>query len=414
MERRWRAGGAGRPTWAVLLCALVLAAGATWAPRADAYVIEGQRWPTRTITYHNLAPAYAWSLARAVEAWNQSGTRLRFEQKSKSRAQVLVRPQRRSIGCAGWATIGFVPRRAGGGRVFINRGCDRFIAAGILAHELGHILGLGHEDRRCATMNSILWSRCPDTSEPGQWRCRLLERDDARGAVRRYGGIVQEPRPEYCWVHPPPPPPTDVRVTPNPPTGADALLEWRNTSSPNFDYVLVVRKRGTCPTGEADGDESFTLGGAPGSLDSFEDAGEQPLETGSYCYAFWSVGTDGRTGASVTAWMDYTDMFLPPTGVMAEVNPPAGPPVRLDWTTSPNPYADTVLITRKADTCPQAVNDPSAWYVDSIDTVPGVIGSADDWEEPASGRWCYALWTVSAELVGRHSRLPATVFVDYP
>jgi hypothetical protein len=45
------------------------------------------------------------------------------------------------------------------------------------------VLGLGHTAVRCAAM-SAGWS-CPD-APAGEWRCRLLERDDVEGAVHLY------------------------------------------------------------------------------------------------------------------------------------------------------------------------------------------------------------------------------------
>ena len=72
----------------------------------------------------------------------------------------------------------------------------------VVAHELGHVLGLGHEDRICATMNSYLvdghTEHCPAAPQ-GMWVCRLLRVDDVRGAVRLYGGTVRPIRgPEFC------------------------------------------------------------------------------------------------------------------------------------------------------------------------------------------------------------------------
>lgn len=399
----------------VVACALALVLGAVCAPPADAYHLGGQRWPGRTITYHNLAPGYAWSLARAVEAWNRSGARLRFVPKPRRKAQVLIhgRGSGSPWGCTGYATIGFVPRVIGGGHVYIQRRCGRFIGAGILAHELGHVLGLDHEDRRCATMNSVLWARCGD---PGldRWHCRLVERDDARGAVRRYGGSVKDREPQFCWDYPPPPPPGQIVITPNPPSGADALITWKNTSNPGVSRVLIVRKRDSCPTDEADGDESFQVGASPRSNDSYEDqdADGTPLEPGDYCYALWSYDAHDRTAGPATKWMTYVDVFPSPSGVSAQLSPPSGASVKLSWTSSPNPHATAVVVLRREGTCPVSPEDPDAWFVDWVVVAPGQPGVSEDWEE-LSGSWCYALWssTVSGD---RYSRAPATVVVDFP
>lgn len=71
-----------------------------------------------------------------------------------------------------------------------------------VAHELGYVLGLDHEDRVCATMNSYLTNihpgYCP-AAPAGKWICHLLRTDDVRGVVSLYGGTVRPlPGPEFC------------------------------------------------------------------------------------------------------------------------------------------------------------------------------------------------------------------------
>src|SRR5438445_233502 len=60
------------------------------AARADAYRLEGGRWPTRTITYYNEVPAYDWSVDTAAYAWNTSGARVQFVKTSRANAKVLL------------------------------------------------------------------------------------------------------------------------------------------------------------------------------------------------------------------------------------------------------------------------------------------------------------------------------------
>jgi len=167
---------------------------------AGAYQLEGGRWPTPTITYFNEVPAYAWAVDSAAYAWNTSGARVQFRKSSRREAKVLVGI--RWFKAAGDANVQRSNRRFVSAKVGIQSGQDRYTMALVVAHELGHVLGLDHEDRVCATMNTYLFEghtqHCPAAPE-GMWVCRLLRGDDVRGAVKLYGGTVRPIRgPEFC------------------------------------------------------------------------------------------------------------------------------------------------------------------------------------------------------------------------
>jgi Matrixin len=103
---------------------------------------------------------------------------------------------------AGDASVHRVNGRFIAAKVGIQSGQDRYTMALVVAHELGHVLGLDHEDRMCATMNSFLVDGGPRhcrEAPDGMWVCRLLRNDDVRGAVKLYGGVVRPIRgPEFC------------------------------------------------------------------------------------------------------------------------------------------------------------------------------------------------------------------------
>ena len=177
----------------ILAAFAALAAAAALVPGAGAYRVEGRAWPDGHIPYYNAAPDQAWAVARAVNAWNTSGARVRFVAVPRASARLVIRSTG-SISCdRASATLGYVrsPTIWIWKRDAASRTCDPYWAASALAHEFGHVLGLGHEDRGCAAMNSRGDRRgsaaCAPT-ESWQWRCRLLEHDDVTGAVAVYGG----------------------------------------------------------------------------------------------------------------------------------------------------------------------------------------------------------------------------------
>ena len=114
----------------------------------------------------------------------------------------------RTSGSAGLATIG---RRSGAflriePRIYRPlRERDRGYAAIVLAHELGHVLGLNHTTGHRRLMSAKPLMYCPQPPQPWQYYCRWLSRDDTRGAIALYGGRDRRPASRWCLREPAPP-----------------------------------------------------------------------------------------------------------------------------------------------------------------------------------------------------------------
>lgn len=187
---------------------------ATAAP-AEAYRFAGKRWPGTVVPYAVEAPLYDEAVEEAARAWNRARIGISFRRVKPEHARLVIRYGRsrgaRLSGCKGengramlgwpgpyytYSTIGFT----GACRSARTR---RLIAM----HEMGHALGLDHDDRRCALMNSSIRvdagipRRCRGRRVAARLRHGPLP-DDVRGARRLYSRPSPKASPSVARFNP--------------------------------------------------------------------------------------------------------------------------------------------------------------------------------------------------------------------
>ena len=298
-----------------LALALALLGALVLAPPAHAYERLGYTFPSRKITYYDGTGRYKAEVKAAADAWNKSGAKVRWVRASKSRARVPIRVNSK-IGAAGLGWYfgngrGLIELQPDLKKGQLTKAAGVGVATQVIVHEMGHVMGLDHETRTCAIMQPGIGLVCRSAPEIWQFRCRLLEKDDIRGAVKLFGGKIGKLGPEFCDAVKAPAAPTNLTVQAGVEDESEGVsgtrISWITPKGSEIDAVRVMRRRDTCPTGPDDKQADLISQSAanPGQTQSIEDMNGFPAQ-GRYCYSVQAFGAYQRPGKTATVAYDHT------------------------------------------------------------------------------------------------------------
>jgi hypothetical protein len=372
----------GRVGRLLLALSLTFAMAACWtATAADAYTTAGPRWPGRVakITYWN-GTNFKAELNAAVNAWNNSGARVRFVRARRSRAKLRITTTNTpandgGFGAWGIASIGYgsnnyvrLGRRTRGGAAL----------TGVIAHELGHVLGLGHEDGACALLNSVPWAMC-DRQKP----CSILQEDDVRGAIRRYGGRLRAQPGVLC---PPAPIAPTIDLIPG---SYRAQARFKMPSALSVAGYAVAVGIGECPITTPESAPSWTArAGQDITFDVTPFQDPHAAAGKELCAKIWTLGEGGRVSAqpAVAQKIYAIEPVAPPSGLTIER---VSDGIIASWPESTHQAIRSYDLTWHSDgSCPKTADDVSLIQRETVMHPATTLRVG-----LAAGTYCFALWS---------------------
>lgn len=381
---------------ALAVAALVLA-----APAAEGARALGRPWPGGRIAYAVTVPALRGPVRTAAAAWNRSGARVRFVEVSRSRAQVLIgaRPRGTCQGVVGLAQVGYT----GGARsrMQLQATCAPGVLVMTAAHELGHVLGLAHEDRRCSLMNSVFVARCRPRPLDWEWFCSPPRDDDRRGAVQLYGGRFRRATATFCLARGMPGRVTRLGDAADPVDSlARVRLSFQTPTSTSLRRVIVTRRRGSqcgdtpisraVPIQQREGVTprlgnlvSETVNPRRGAVMAVEDLAVSG--TGTWCYSVFTLDRRNRWRLAGTRKVRRGAERPLAQRIALTASPAAPSGITLQWRNPTTPLA-AVQVLRAPGACP--ANGALPAYASASPTA-GPVSFTDPAAGP--GTWCYGL-----------------------
>jgi hypothetical protein len=371
-------------------------------PVAEGAVIAGKPWPGGRITYAVTAQSMQGPVRGAARAWNRSGVHVQLVEVSRSKARLLISPLPKSacIGQIGEAILGYT--RGLRSRMRLQATCAEGTLTMTAAHEFGHVLGLGHENRRCALMNAVFVARCHPQPLEWEWYCSPPRDDDRRGALRLYGGRFRRAAATFCVSKTLPGTVHSLGDAADPVDSlARVRLSFETPSSTSLRRVIVTRRRGRV-CGDTPVSHSVAILQRQGATPRLGElvaeispaarssviAVEDLVVTGNgqWCYAVFTLDRRNRwrrAGQRLVA--RHTEASLATrVGLAAAAATPTG--VALRWTNPVTPLAG-VQVLRGAGACPAdaRVLPPYA----AASTTAGAATFTD--AAAGTGTWCYGL-----------------------
>ena len=281
-------------------------------------------------------------------------------------------------------------------------GCPVGVQVTTAAHELGHVLGLGHERRGCALMNPVYLAHCHPQPLDWEWYCSPARPDDLRGLIALYGGRFRAPGTRLCVAASLPGPVQQLGDAADPVDSlARVRLSFVTPTSPTLRRVIVTRRRGR-GCGDTPVSRAVRIvhrRGAPprrgnlvtelanagrGAVIAVEDLGV--AGPGTWCYSVFTLDRRHRwriagtrvvrrgREAPLAGRLDLTATAAAPSGV------------RLAWINPTTPLA-SVQVLRARGACASAVRRLAA-----IGRAPQATGPAAFVDTAATaGTWCYSL-----------------------